>query len=105
MRENVESSARRTGKTFAKLTSPPKFGEGPSMEFQHLSDEETDIKDHTIQNVCSTFGIDIYNLDNFHVNETIRSMWAVFCLRSRRCNIQRMDFLVGVELEDGPFVF
>ena len=55
MREDSEASVHSTEKPVVRLAPAPKFCEELSMEFQPLSNEEKDIKDHIIQNVCHKF--------------------------------------------------
>ena len=82
MQEDAESSAHSTWKPEVRLTPAIKFREDPSMEFQPLSDGEKDVKNHIIQNVCSTFWKDTNKLDNFPMHDAIWSncLWAVLCL-------------------------
>ena len=55
------------------------------MQFQPLSNEEQDIKNHIIQNVFSNFEKDIDKLDTFPVHEAIWSVFMNGCMRAAFC--------------------
>ena len=67
MREDAETRAHSTETHGAILTPALKFRKDPSIEFQILSNEEQDTKDHVVQKVCSTLGKDMTNVDKFQV--------------------------------------
>ena len=96
MRDDAEASVHSTGKPVVRLTQGSKVREDPSMEFQPLSNEEKDIKNHIIQNVCSKFGTDTDKLVNFPVYVSTRSMfkndwiWAAFCLSEEGGKLKRL---------------
>ena len=69
IREDAETSAHSTVRPGAKLTPAPKKSRRSIMNFQPLSNEEGNLKDHSLLNVCSTSGKDIDKLDNFPVSE------------------------------------
>ena len=89
VREDAASSAHGTERPGVRLTPALKFREEPSIEFQTLSDEGKDMKDH-MRNMCSLFWTDINKLEQFLVNEAIWSMfmndcmWAAFYLSEIR---------------------
>ena len=63
MRENAETSAQSTVRPGAKLTPAPKKSRRSIMNFRPLTNEEGNLKDHSIVNVCSTSGKDVDKLD------------------------------------------
>ena len=65
MREDAETIAHNTEISGARMKPAPKCRGDPSTEFQPLSNEESDLKDNIIQNVCSNFWEHIDKLDNF----------------------------------------
>ena len=73
MREDAETSAHSTVRPRVRLTPVPTCRGDPSIDFQTLGNEEKDMKDHIIQNVCSKFAKCIDFLDNFPV-----PFWRMF---------------------------
>ena len=60
-----QHSTHSTERPGVRLTPPQKPQGEPSIDFEPLSDEGKDMKDHIIRNMCSTFGNDTNKLESF----------------------------------------